>query len=155
MLLFSYCLLSKVIIINALLLTDEWNISSDVFSEVLSLLTMWNIWADNICACCFLLLFFLFFFWGVIWLMVLIAPWLALIDKPSFTLDFLWWTYFFQITLLYSNLFTFLAIKLPSVHYLLLWLSLPTYVQFPDTWATIYVRVTDILGTHCRGHESH
>jgi hypothetical protein len=31
----------------------------------------------------------------------------------------------------------------------------PTYVQFPDTWATIYVRVADILGTHCREHESH
>ena len=137
MFLFSYCLLSNVIIINALLLTDEWNISSDVFSEVLSLLTMWNIWADNIIMCLLFFVvvvffcFFCFFFWGVIWLMVLVAPWLALIDKPSFTLDFLWWTYFFQITLLYSNLFTFLAIKLPSVHYLLLWLSPQLTFNFP------------------------
>jgi hypothetical protein len=38
MLLFSYCVLLNVIIINALLLTDEWNISSEkeAFMNVLS-----------------------------------------------------------------------------------------------------------------------
>lgn len=70
----------------------------------------WPFWPDEFCAWlgCFL----------VIWPIVLVAPWPALIDQPSFTFDFQL-NLFFQITLLYSRLFTFLAIKLPSVYYLL------------------------------------
>ena len=51
------------------------------------------------------------------WAIVLVAHWPALIDQPSFIFDFQL-NLFFHVTLLYSNLFTYLVIKLPLVYYL-------------------------------------
>ena len=52
----------------------------------------------------------------VIWTIVLVASWPELIEQPSFILDFHLSLFSFN---LYSSLLTLLAIKLPSVYYLI------------------------------------
>ena len=67
-------------------------------------------WPDEFCAwlgCCL-----------VIWSIVLVASWPDFIHQPAFAFDFQL-NLVFHSTLLYSSLFTFFAVKLPSIYYLL------------------------------------